>query len=57
MHKSQGCRKQGAGGALAEQLTLSQPGRQIMPTTVYCQSQEIPILKSLLDKYLAEKKL
>ena len=31
----QGCRKRGGwGGALAEQLTLSQPGRQIMPTTV-----------------------
>ena len=36
---NQGCRKRGAGGALApqflaEQLTLSQPGGQIMPTTV-----------------------
>ena len=36
----QGCRKRGAGGGLppsqfsAEQLTLSQPGGQIIPTTV-----------------------
>ena len=30
----QGRRKRGAGGALAKQLTLSQPGGQIIPTTV-----------------------
>ena len=33
---SQGCRKRGGwgGSILAEQLTLSQPGGQIMPTAV-----------------------
>ena len=53
---NQGCRKRGAGGALApqflaEQLTLSQPGGQIMPTTVLWALPDFQTLRRACSMY------